>query len=75
MTLSSANVDMSPKFESFAAIFLKILLIIFPDLVLGRLGANWRTSGVANPPIFPRTVYKIKNSNLIGCGKYFGIKY
>ena len=36
---------------SLAAIFLKILLIIFPDLVFGKLGANCIISGVANGPI------------------------
>ena len=46
----------SPRlFGSFAAIFLKILLIIFPDLVFGKPGANWITSGVAIGPICFRT--------------------
>ena len=40
-TLGSASVVVSPKLSgSLAAIFLKILLIIFPDLVLGNPGAN-----------------------------------
>ena len=43
---------MSPKLSgSLAAIFLKILLIIFPDLVFGNPGANWIKSGVAIGPI------------------------
>ena len=43
---------MSPSCScSFAAIFLKILLIIFPDLVFGRPGANCIKSGVAIGPI------------------------
>ena len=36
---------------SFAAIFLKILLIIFPDLVFGRPGVKCIKSGVASGPI------------------------
>ena len=40
-TLGSASVVVSPNCPcSFAAIFLKILLIIFPDLVLGRPGVK-----------------------------------
>ena len=40
MTFGSAKVDVSPSSStSFAAIFLKIRRIIFPDLVLGRPGA------------------------------------
>ena len=36
-TDGSASVDVSPKFsKSFDAIFLNILLIIFPDLVFGK---------------------------------------
>ena len=43
---------MSPRLSgSLAAIFLKILLIILPDLVLGRPGEKWIKSGVANGPI------------------------
>lgn len=37
--VSSANVDVSPTLRSFTAIFLKIRLIIFPDLVFGSAGA------------------------------------
>ena len=51
-TLGSANVVVSPKLSgSLAAIFLKILLIIFPDRVFGKLEENWITSGVAIGPI------------------------
>ena len=40
-TDGSANVEVSPKFsKSFEAIFLKIRLIIFPDLVFGRLAVT-----------------------------------
>jgi len=40
-TLGSARVVVSPRsWISFAAIFLKILRIIFPDLVLGKSGEN-----------------------------------
>ena len=51
-TLGSANVVVSPSWScSFAAIFRKILLIIFPDLVLGNPGEKWIISGVAIGPI------------------------
>ncbi len=40
MTDSSARVEISPKSESPAATFRRILLIIFPDLVFGSAGAN-----------------------------------
>ena len=43
---------MSPSWScSLAAIFLKILLIIFPDLVFGSPGLKWIKSGVAKGPI------------------------
>ena len=43
---------MSPNLScSFAAIFLSILLIILPDLVFGKPGANCIKSGVAIGPI------------------------
>ena len=51
-TDGSANVVVSPSsLCSLAAIFLKILLIILPDLVLGKPGANCIRSGVAIGPI------------------------
>jgi acetyl-CoA synthetase len=51
-TVGSAKVVVSPNWScSFAAIFLSILLIIFPDLVFGKLGANCIKSGVAIGPI------------------------
>ena len=47
-TLGSAKVVVSPSWSCwFAAIFLKILLIIFPDLVLGSPGEKCIRSGVA----------------------------
>ena len=47
-TVGSARVVVSPNWSySFAAIFLSILLIILPDLVFGKAGANWIKSGVA----------------------------
>ena len=50
------SVEVSPKFEkSLLATFLKIRLIIFPDLVLGSPAAKWIKSGVAIGPIFFRT--------------------
>ena len=33
----------------------RILLMIFPDLVLGRAGAFWMKSGLAKGPIFDLT--------------------
>ena len=43
-TPGSASVLVSPNsFVSLEAIFLKILLIIFPDLVLGSPGDIWIT--------------------------------
>ena len=51
-TLGSAKVDVWPKLSgSFAAIFLKILLMILPDLVFGNPGVKWIKSGVASGPI------------------------
>lgn len=41
MTPGFAKVEMSPSSWSFWAIFLRILLVIFPERVLGRLGAYW----------------------------------
>ena len=47
-TAGSARVEMSPRLlKSPSAIFLKILLIIFPDLVFGSPGAHWIKSGFA----------------------------
>ena len=52
ITVGSAKVVVSPNWScSFAAIFLSILLIILPDLVFGKPGANWIKSGVAIGPI------------------------
>lgn len=62
MMPSSANVDMSPISLSFWAILRRILLMILPDLVLGRPGACWITSGVANGPIFSRTENNLMHS-------------
>lgn len=56
MTDSSANVEVSPIFLSPAAIFLNMRLIILPDLVFGKAGACWMTSGWANGPILSRTI-------------------
>ena len=51
-TLGSAKVVVSPNWScSFAAIFLRILLIILPDLVFGSPGENCIKSGVAIGPI------------------------
>ena len=50
--LGSASVETSPNWLlSSAAIFLKILLIILPDLVFGKFGAHWIKSGEAIGPI------------------------
>jgi len=52
-TFGSANVLISPSSSScLEAIFLRILLIIFPLLVFGRPGAQWIFSGAANAPIW-----------------------
>ena len=52
----SESVVVSPKFSnSLFAIFLKILLIIFPDLVLGKSLVNCITSGLAIFPIILET--------------------
>ena len=52
-TLGSSKVLVSPKLlKSFEAIFLSILLIIFPDLVLGRPFTNWIFSTFAIGPTF-----------------------
>ena len=51
-TEGSASVDISPKSSnSFSAIFLNILLIIFPDLVFGNPFVKCIKSGVAIGPI------------------------
>ena len=54
-TVGSASVVVSPRFSSsLAATLRRIRLIIFPDLVFGRPGANCIISGLANAPIsFP----------------------
>ena len=55
-TAGSASVDVSPRFEkSSSAIFRKMRLMILPERVLGRPGANWIRSGVAIGPISERT--------------------
>ena len=51
-TEESAMVLMSPKSLSSLAIFLRTLLMILPDLVLGRPGADWMKSGCAKGAIF-----------------------
>ena len=57
-TEGSAKVEVSPKFSnSFDAIFLKILLIIFPDLVFGKPAVICIKSGVAIGPIFSLIVF------------------
>ena len=49
-TVGSAKVEVSPISSVFpAATFRRILLIIFPDLVLGKPGVNCIISGTANP--------------------------
>lgn len=41
-TEGSASVDVSPRFsKSFAAIFLRIRRMTFPDLVFGKASAHW----------------------------------
>ena len=61
------SVEVSPKFsKSFEAIFLKILLIIFPDLVFGKPAVICIKSGVAIGPIFSLIVFfksKTKSSD------------
>ena len=50
----SAKVVISPSWScSFAAIFLRILLIIFPDLVLGSPSVKWIkcTKNIISPKI------------------------
>lgn len=52
-TFGSARVLVSPSSSNcLEAIFLRILLIIFPLLVFGRPGAQWTLSGAANAPIW-----------------------
>lgn len=52
-TFGSASVLVSPSSPNcLEAIFLRILLIIFPLLVFGRPGAQWILSGAANAPIW-----------------------
>lgn len=52
-TFGSARVLVSPSSSScLEAIFLRILLIIFPLLVFGSAGAQWILSGAANAPIW-----------------------
>ena len=56
-TLGSARVVVSPNcLCSFDAIFLSILLIILPDRVFGKLGANCIKSGVAIAHPHPETI-------------------
>ena len=51
-TEGSARVEVSPSSSTCPhAIFLNILLIIFPLLVFGSPGAKWSLSGVAIGPI------------------------
>ncbi|KAF4385638.1 hypothetical protein F8388_010194 [Cannabis sativa] len=51
-TFGSARVLVSPSSSNCPeAIFLRILLIIFPLLVFGSPGAQWILSGAANAPI------------------------
>ena len=62
-TDGSANVEVSPKFsKSFEAIFLRIRLIIFPDLVFGRPAVICIKSGVAIGPIFSLIVFFKSNT-------------
>ncbi|GIR10963.1 MAG: hypothetical protein CM15mP22_3830 [Gammaproteobacteria bacterium] len=50
--LGSAKVDVSPRLsKSLEAIFLRILLIILPDLVLGKSLVKCIKSGFAIAPI------------------------
>lgn len=71
-TCGSARVLVSPSSSScLEAIFLRILLIIFPLLVFGSPGAQWILSGAANAPIWNvqqnmwEISYKMKSCNLI----------
>ena len=55
-TLGSLNVDVSPKLSSSPLrIFLRILLMIFPDLVFGRSSTMKTALGAANGPMDFRT--------------------
>src|SRR5262249_41203580 len=55
-TAGSASVDVSPRLPySSSAILRRILRMILPERVLGRLGANWIRSGEAIGPISFRT--------------------
>ena len=57
-TDGSASVDVSPKLsKSLEAIFLRILLIIFPDRVFGKPAVMCTKSGVAIGPIFSLIVF------------------
>ena len=52
------SVDVSPKLsKSLEAIFLRILLIILPDLVFGKPEVMCIKSGVAIGPIFSLIVF------------------
>ena len=51
-TVGSASVVVSPRFSSSSRDLAEIRLIIFPDLVFGRPGANCIISGLANTDIF-----------------------
>jgi hypothetical protein len=51
----SFKVLKSPNCSSPIAIFLRTLLIIFPERVLGNPGVTMTTSGTANAPICLRT--------------------
>ncbi len=56
----SSKVLVSPKWVvSPSAIFLKILRIIFPDLVLGKESVRMSKSGVAIAPLAVGTVEQI----------------
>ncbi len=62
-TDGSASVEVSPKLsKSLEAIFLKILLIIFPDLVFGKPAVMCIKSGVAIGPIFSLIVFFKSNT-------------
>src|SRR5688500_15490864 len=55
-TDGSASVEISPSWScSFAAILRRIRRMIFPERVLGRLGAHCRRSGAAMAPSSLRT--------------------
>ena len=74
-TDGSASVVVSPNWScSFAAIFLSILLIILPDLVFGKLGANCIRSGVAIGPIcFLTHSFKSLSKSPEGCSPAFSV--